>query len=291
MAQDVYAIVTEQIIEAIEAGAGRWQMPWHSVAGAALTRPVNAQTGNAYRGVNVVALWASAASKGYETGTWATFKQWKARGAQVQRGQKGTMVAFYKQFDATVEKNGKTEIEKRFMARASFVFNAAQVDGWTPPATPAIPNPVQPIQAADAFIKATGADIRHGGASAHYSLVTDHIQMPPRDTFTGTDTSTATESYYGTLLHELIHWTGPESRCKREFGKRFGDDAYAFEELIAELGAAFLCGDIGINQTPRADHAAYINSWLRVLKGDKKAIFNAASAAAKATDYLETLQK
>ena len=290
MAADVYASVTDNIIAAIEAGAGQWKMPWHC-AGAALTRPVNAQTGNAYRGVNVVALWASAAARGYQTGTWATFKQWKARGAQVQRGEKGTMIAFYKQFDAKVEKDGKTEIEKRFMARASYVFNADQVEGWNPPKNPAVTNPVQHIQAADAFINATGADIRHGGASAHYSPVTDHIQMPPQDAFTGTDTSTATESYYGTLLHELIHWTGPESRCNREFGKRFGDDAYAFEELIAELGAAFLCADLGINQTPRPDHAAYVNGWLRVLKGDKKAIFNAASAAAKATDYLETLQK
>lgn len=290
MTTDVYASVTSNIIAAIEAGAGEWKMPWHC-AGAALTRPVNGVTGNAYRGINVVALWAAAAARGYQTGTWATFKQWQARGAQVQRGEKGTMVAFYKQFDAKVEKDGKTETEKRFMARASYVFNADQVEGWTAPKNPAAPNPVQPIQAADRFIQATGADIRHGGTSAHYSPVTDHIQMPPQDAFTGTATSTATESYYGTLLHELVHWTGPGSRCNREFGKRFGDDAYAFEELIAELGAAFLCADLGINQTPRADHAAYVNGWLRVLKGDKRAIFNAASAAAKATDYLETLQK
>ncbi len=291
MSTDVYAAVTDSIIAAIEAGAGKWRMPWHS-GGAGLERPINAQTGNAYRGVNVLALWVSAANRGYATGTWATYKQWKARGAQVQRGQKGTVVAFYKQWDAeTTKADGTTEKQKRFMARASFVFNADQVDGWTPPEAPTVTSPVAPVQAADAFVQGTGASVRHGGSSAHYSPAGDHIQMPPREAFTGTDTSSATESYYSTLLHELVHWTGPKDRCNREFGQRFGDRAYAMEELVAELGAAFLCADLGISLEPRADHAKYLNAWLQVLKADKRAIFTASSKAATATDWLHKLQK
>lgn len=150
-------------------------------------------------------------------------------------------------------------------------------------------DPAQILDAAEAFVAATGADIRHGGNHAFYRFPDDFIQMPERERFMGTETSTATESYYGTLLHET-HWTGCAKRCDREFGKRFGDDAYAVEELVAELGAAFLCDDLGITLEPRPDHAAYLDNWLKVLKADKKAIFTAASQAAKATDYLAGLQ-
>ena len=115
--------------------------------------------------------------------------------------------------------------------------------------------------------------------------------MPERERFLGTDTSTPTEAYYGTLLHELTHWTGHKKRCEREFGKRFGDEAYAMEELVAELGSAFLCADIGISPQPRPDHAAYVDHWLKVLKADKKAIFTAASQASKAADFLASLRE
>ena len=289
MGTDVYQTVTDQIIAAIEAGAGQWQMPWHGV-GNGLERPVNAATGNAYRGINVLALWASGASRGFTDGTWATFKQWKSRGASVRKGERGTVVAFYKQFDVEVERNGKTETERRMMARASYVFNADQVDGWERPARPAAGSGADQIEAVDAFIRNTGATVRNAGNRAFYSPAHDVITMPPHDQFTGTETSTATESYYATLLHELVHWTGPESRCNREFGKRFGDSAYAMEELVAELGAAFLCADLGISLTPRPDHAAYIDGWLKALKSDKRAIFTAASQAAKATDFVAKMQ-
>jgi antirestriction protein ArdC len=176
------------------------------------------------------------------------------------------------------------------MARASYVFNADQVDGFEAPPLPEPKDPAQILDRAEAFIAATGADIRHGGNRAFYRFPDDFIQMPERERFMGTETSTATESYYSTLLHELTHWTGSAKRCDRAFGKRFGDEAYAVEELVAELGAAFLCADLGITLEPRADHAAYIDNWLKVLKADKKAIFTAASQAAKATDYLAGLQ-
>lgn len=289
MGTDVYQTVTDQIIAAIEAGAGKWQMPWHQV-GNGLERPANAVTGKAYRGINVLALWASAMSRGYSDGTWATFKQWKARGADVRKGERGTVVAFYKQFDKEVDRNGEKVTEKLFMARASYVFNAAQVDGWEPPARPAATSEVERMERAEQFIKATRAEIRHGGDSACYVPMLDVINMPRPDQFVGSDTSTATESYYGTLLHELVHWTGPANRCDREFGKRFGDTAYAMEELVAELGAAFLCADLGISLTPRPDHAAYIDGWIKAMKADKRAVFTAASAATKATEWLDKLQ-
>ena len=137
----------------------------------------------------------------------------------------------------------------------------------------------------------TRAQVRHGGTSAFFRPGDDFIQMPERERFVGSDTSTTTEAYYGTLLHELTHWTGPSRRCDRQFGKRFGDDAYAAEELVAELGAAFLCAELGITATPRPDHAAYIDHWLRIMKGDKKAIFTAASKASQAVDFLASLQE
>jgi antirestriction protein ArdC len=288
---DVYTQVTNNIIAAIEAGAGDWQMPWHR-SGEGLNRPVNIDTAKAYRGINVVSLWASAQARGFTTGTWGTYRQWQTNGCQVRKGEKSSLVVFYREFDVE-ERNddtGETEHGKRLMARASWVFNADQVDGYEVPALPEPKDPVATVAAADRFITATGAIIRHGGSRAFYRPADDIIQMPERERFLGTATSTATESYYATLLHELTHWTGDARRCDRQFGKRFGDDAYAVEELVAELGAAFLCADLGVTLTPRPDHAAYVANWLAVLKADKKAIFTAASAAAKATYFLAGLQ-
>lgn len=288
--QDVYTQVTNNIIAAIEAGAGDWQMPWHR-SGQGLNRPVNIDTTNAYRGINIVSLWASAQARGFSTGTWGTYRQWQNKGCQVRKGEKSSLVVFYKEFDVEEQKDdGDTESGKRLMARASSVFNADQVDGFEAPPLPEPKDSAQILDTAEAFIAATGADIRHGGNRAFYRSSDDFIQMPERERFMGTETSTATESFYATLLHELTHWTGSAKRCDRQFGKRFGDDAYAVEELVAELGAAFLCADLGITLEPRPDHAAYIDNWLKVLKADKKAIFTAASQAAKATDYLAGLQ-
>jgi antirestriction protein ArdC len=147
-----------------------------------------------------------------------------------------------------------------------------------------------PLEQAEAFVAATGASISHGGGRAFYRPATDSIQLPPREAFVGSPTSTPAEAYYSTLLHELTHWTSAPSRCNRELGKRFGDDAYAIEELVAELGTAFLCADLGITDEPRADHAQYLAAWLSILKADKKAIFTAASKASEAAAFLAALQ-
>ncbi|QLF72069.1 DUF1738 domain-containing protein (plasmid) [Peteryoungia desertarenae] len=287
---DVYTEVTNTIIAAIEAGAGSWQMPWHR-HGEGLNRPVNIDTTKAYRGINVLSLWASAQARGFATGTWGTYRQWQTKGCQVRKGEKASLVVFYKELNVEeTNDNGETQSGKRLMARASYVFNADQVDGYDAPAIPEPKDAVQVIEAADRFISATGATVCHGGTRAFYRPSDDIIQMPERERFLGTETSSATESYYATLLHELIHYSGAPNRCDRQFGKRFGDEAYAVEELVAELGAAFLCADLGVALTPRPDHAAYVGSWLKVLKADKKAIFTAASAAARATDFLAGLQ-
>jgi antirestriction protein ArdC len=298
---DVHEAVTNQIIAAIEAGAGEWKMPWHR-SGGALSRPVNIASNKAYRGVNILSLWVAVEARAYTSNVWGTYRQWQATGAQVRKGEKGSLVVFYKEMHVRAEDgqaddagdgSGEVGFEKRLFARASTVFNAAQVDGWKAPVEPDAPAPVQfdPVSVADTFIAGTRADIRHGGDRAFFRPSSDHIQMPPRDTFVGTDTSTPVEAYYSTLLHELVHWSGAPHRLDRRFGKRFGDDAYAAEELVAELGAAFLSADLEVSLVPRPDHAAYVASWLKVLKADKKAIFTAASKAQQAVEFLETLQK
>jgi antirestriction protein ArdC len=169
------------------------------------------------------------------------------------------------------------------------VFNLEQVDGWQPP-RPATPDPKRVLVEVERFVMATFADIRIGGDRAYYRPGTDHIQMPDRDRFTGTETIDATESYYATLLHELTHWTGHAARLDRDLSGRFGREGYAMEELVAELGAAFLCSDLGITNRPRPDHAAYIAHWLAVLKKDTRAIFTAASKANEARRFLTGLQ-
>jgi antirestriction protein ArdC len=285
---DVYERITDRVITAIEEGAGKWQMPWHR---SGVSRPLNAHTKKPYRGINVVALWAAADAYGYCSGYWATYKQWHELGAQVRKGERASLIVFWKELEREVEdeETGERERRKTLFARASWVFNVDQVDGWMPPAAPER-NLVATLDQAEAFAAATGAQIRHGGDRAYYRRSDDHIQIPERERFTGSATSTPTEAYYATLLHELTHWTGHERRLDRDLSGRFGNEAYAMEELVAKLGAAFLCADLSLTNTPRPDHAAYIANWLEVLKRDKRAIFTAARKAAQASDYLASLQ-
>jgi antirestriction protein ArdC len=291
LSRDVYTQVTDTIISAIEAGAGQWDMPWHR-HGVTHTRPMNALTGKRYRGVNVLALWAAAEARGFTTGLWGTYRQWQEKGAQVRKGEKSSLVVFFKELavDETNPETGEAERGRRLVAKASYVFNATQVDGFALPEPAAPANPAEVLTQVEAYVTATNARVAFGGEGAFYRPLTDMIHMPDRSRFVGSATSSATECLYATLLHELTHWTGIKTRCDREFGKRFGDDAYAMEELVAELGAAFLCADLGIANTPRPDHAAYISHWLTVLKADKKAIFTATSKASQAVDYLDALQ-
>jgi len=282
----VYESVTGKIAAAIEAGAGSFMMPWHAGI-APIAMPLNAVSKAPYRGINIIALWAEAAVKRYVTGYWASYRQWQEMGAQVRRNERGATVVFFKKVEKG-DDEALDEEQPRFVARAYRVFNSYQVDGWQLP-LPEKKSEVHANQQIEAFVKATGADVRYGGLVARYRHDLDCIEIPAPDRFVGTNTSTPTESYYAVLLHELTHLSGAAHRLNRVFGRRFGDEAYAFEELVAELGSAFLCSIFGITNEPRYDHAAYVSSWLDILGRDNKAIFAAASHAQKAVEYLMQL--
>jgi antirestriction protein ArdC len=284
----VYDRVTNQIIEAIEAGAGagRYRMPWH-ITDAGAFQPLNAASKRAYRGVNVLSLWIAAARRGYSSGLWATYKQWQELGAQVRRGEQSTLVVFWKPVQAEGEKpeSGKDEPRsgRRLIAKGYPIFNVAQVDGYTPPPVPSL-SKSERSESGERFFAALQADIRHGGIEAFYDPQKDFIQMPRFEAFRDG------LAYYATLAHEATHWTGALDRLNRNIENRFGSLAYAAEELIAELGAAFLCSALGIANRPRPDHANYIASWLELLRKDKRAIFTAASKAQEAIDWMQSRQ-
>ena len=285
---DIHQHITDQIVRAIENGAGEFRLPWHRTAGN-IMRPVNVASKQRYRGVNVLTLWTTGDAMGYSSGAWGTYRQWTEIGAQVRKGEKAAYIVFYKEIELASVDEG-AEPETRLFARATPVFAAEQVDGYQAPALEQPTATLTPIEQAEAFVAKTGAPIQHGGNRAFYRPSTDSIHLPPREAFIGSATSTPAEAYYSTLLHELTHFTGHETRCNRQFAKQFGDDAYAVEELVAELGAAFLCADLGISDEPRADHAQYLDHWLAVMKAEKKAIFTAASKASEAVAFLTALQ-
>jgi antirestriction protein ArdC len=287
--QDVYTRVTRKIIADLERGSLTWLQPWQAGHQAGpVSRPLRA-SGTPYRGVNVLMLWASAMESGYSNPLWLTYRQANELGGQVRKGEKGTLVVYADTFTRTATGvNGEAqEVEIPFM-KGYTVFNAEQVDGL-PGHFYAIPLPVSRdmarLDSVERFFAATGARVRHGGAMAFYSPSHDLVQMPEFQTFRDT------ESYYAVLAHEMTHWTRHPTRLHRDFdGKRFGDAGYAMEELVAEIGAAFLCADLGITPETREDHAAYIASWLKVLREDKRAIFTAASHAQRAVDHLHHYQ-
>lgn len=285
---DLHQTITDNIVAAIEAGAGEFRMPWHRAAGS-LMRPVNIATGARYQGVNVVTLWIAAESQGYTAPVWGTFKQWLDKGHPVRKGEKAALGVIYKDLPKTEvdEQTGEETSRHIGMARAFWLFNAAQVDGYAPPVEDAlVPASIDPIDAADALIAASGARITETGDRAFYRPSTDEIYLPERQRFTGSETMSPSEAFYATGLHELTHWSGAKHRLDRDLSGRFGDDAYAMEELIAELGSAYLCADLGVTPIARPDHAAYLNTWLKVLKADKRAIFTAASQAQRAASFL-----
>ncbi|WP_439599943.1 ArdC family protein [Devosia sp.] len=289
--RDLHSTITQHLIAAIERQPGQFTLPWRREGGA-LHLPTNAFTGNAYNGINILSLWVSAAQAGFPSPVWATYKQWTALGAQVRKGERSSLVAFYKQYTTDPNPDDAEDTGQRRVAKASFVFNAAQVTGLlTPsplPAPPAPPSsPLERIQHADDFITATGANVRIGGDQAFFHRRDDYIQLPDPGRFTGTTTMSVSEAFYATATHELVHWSGAKHRLDRQFGDRFGDQAYAAEELVAEIGSAFLCAELAITQNVRPDHAQYLASWLKLLKSDSRAVFTAAARASEATTYLK----
>lgn len=278
---DIFQRVTDTIVSAIEAGSGSYKMPWR-VSGGFPHSPINAASKKPYRGVNVLVLWAVAQERGYKSGTWATYKQWQEHGGQVRKGEKSANVVFWKFFDRSDAEEGSKEeqpSQRIPMARDYWVFNAEQVEGYTAPTEPETSREER-IQAADHFFHRLGIDVKPGGNRAYYSGDSDSVHMPDFTAFK------EPLFYYSVLSHETTHWSGAPHRANRNLSGRFGSESYAIEELVAELGAAFLCASLGLPTDPREDHAPYIASWLRVLKNDKRAIFTAAAKAQEAVDWI-----
>ena len=290
MRTDIYEKITNQIVSELEKGVRPWLKPWNvGHAAGRITRPLRGN-GIPYRGMNVLMLWSAATDKGFASPTWMTFKQALELKAHVRKGEQGSLVVYADKI-IRAETDAATGEESEYaipFMKGYTVFNVEQIDG--------LPErfyanrqqrteSVQHIATAEAFFAATGAAVRHGGNMAFYSLTHDHVQMPPIEAFRDS------ESYYATLAHETVHRTRHPSRLDRDFGrKRFGDEGYAQEELVAELGSAFLSADLELTPEVREDHAAYIGSWIKVLKNDKRAIFSAASHAQRAADFLHGLQ-
>ncbi len=287
--RDPYAEITANLIKAIEADPGKPQMPWRRSV-RPLWVPENASSKAAYNGINTVNLWVAAELRGFTSPLWATYRQWSELGAQVTKGARSELVIFYKEFEVSPDPDVADDDGKRRVARASRVFNVAEVEDFEDPGLPERLGPIERIEKADRFVTSCRADIRHGGERAFYAPSSDHIQIPDEALFCGTDTMTRDEGYYATLLHELTHWTGHKSRCDRDLTKRFGKQAYAAEELVAEIGAAMLCAETGVTQDTRPDHAQYIANWLQLLKDDSKVIFTAAAKASQAVAWLKAKQ-
>lgn len=282
--RDVYQNVTNTIIKALEAGTPPWVHPWHSGAGDMV--PANLSSGRRYRGINVLLLSMRVMQHGYATNRWLTYQQARALGAHVRKGEQGTEVVLFKMHEfgagACEPITAGRDTDRRVipLIRSFTVFNAGQIDDL-PLALMPTPAPVHEwdaCEAAEAILATSGADIRHGGSRAFYAPSQDCIQLPDRSAFA------SAADYSRVALHELTHWTGHAERCNRVLSSRVHIEAYAFEELVAEMGSAFLTDHCGL---PGAlPHASYIESWLKALKNDKKLIFTAASQAQKAADYL-----
>ena len=295
---DAYQVITDSIITALEAGTQPWRAQWTGLGGCSL-RPVSGGSGKDYRGINVLMCWATAQEAGYWSNAWHTYRGAKGKGGQVRRGERGTHIIKWL-FVPRKDKAGKPVFDSHGKPatipypRAYSVFNACQID-W-PEGSEYNPGPMPTVedhdgsQLGDNYAEAKRVldawhevvPVTYGGNRAFYSPSEDRIQLPLFEQFE------SEASAISVAAHECGHSTGHEDRLNRQFGKRFGTSAYAFEELVAELTAAFLCADFGISQPaePRADHASYLAHWLKVLKGDKRAIVTAASQAEKAAKLI-----
>ncbi len=286
---DIYTTVTKRIVEQLEEGVRPWVQPWNAEhAAGRITRPLRSN-GKAYQGINILLLWDSADSRGFSCPIWMTFTQAKQLGGAVRKGERGSKVVYASSFQKTEMDESGNELEREIPILKQYtVFNVDQCDGlpehFYATAKPQVSD-IKRVEPAARFCQNTNARIREGGNRACYVSSEDFIRMPRIEAFCDA------QSHAATLLHELTHWTKHSSRLARDLGrKRWGDKGYAMEELVAELGAAFLCADLGITPKVREDHASYIESWLTVLKNDKRAIFTAASLASKAVEYLHQLQ-
>jgi antirestriction protein ArdC len=287
--QDVYTRVTNKIIADLEKGNLTWIKPWKTSNdfGDCLSLPLRCD-GQPYQGINVLSLWGAAAEKGYTRPIWMTFKKAQELGGCVKKGEKGTLVVYANKIvKSETNDQGEETISAIPFLKGYTAFNVEQIRDL-PEKFYKMPSHIEDtktrIESMEKFISDTKAVIQHGGNKAFYSSSEDMIQIPLSQAFRDS------ESYYATLAHEITHWTNHPSRLDRQFGeKRFGNSAYAMEELVAEIGSAFLCAALGITLETREDHAAYVQHWLSILKKDNRAIFTAASHAQRAVNYLHGL--
>lgn len=287
-AREMMQNITAQLVQTIESGdVTYWEMPWRRAGNGF---PLNASTERNYTGGNAIALWIMGAARGYTTQYWATFKQWRAMGANVRKGSKSVQILVPMIFEKE-DKNG--EEKKQVFFKVATVFNAEQVDGWTIPGADApAENDGKHIPEIDAVVKRWGAKINWNGARACYNfgIGRDDIEMPPLSAFRDTTHATAVDHFYSTLFHEVTHWTGAEHRLNRVKSGHRKSTEYATEELIAELGSAFLCARFGLPNAGREDHAAYLNGWLQNMKADPEFLWKAAKQAQIAYEYVEGLE-
>ena len=289
---DIHQEITDAVVESLEAIRDQygkdhegfaWDKPWIDTANG---RPRNID-GKPYRGINVLLLLIQASKMGYTQNIWGTIKAWNSKGGKIIKGSKSIKITFYREIKSEDKETGE-ETKIRFL-RTYSVFNIAQVEGVTiQDDTQTLINTVERDKLIDSFVAGTNAIIKDGGNRAYYSPTNDFIGMPKLEQFKSTD------GYYSTLLHELTHWTGAMKRCNRDLKNKFGSQAYAFEELVAELGSMFLCNKfniLGRDEEQMRNHITYLDSWIKRLKDDKKAIFQASTLAQKAFDFLEGLQE
>ncbi len=278
MSKNLNEEITKKILSKLEHGVIPWRRPWRSFGSGAMPR--NAISNRPYSGANVVLLWIDAADKGYDCPKWLTYKQALEAGGNVRRGEKSSQIAYIGNITRPDVQTG--DLRSIPFLKGYAVFNLQQCDGLDHLInnTPRAINPGRRDELADEFIKMTGAEVRHGESRAYYAAKGDFINLPLFEAFS------SAEGYYGTAFHELTHWAGAEHRLNRTFGKRFGDQAYSAEELVAELGAAFLCAEFGFDSMMLDNSAAYINHWRSFLQSNERAFVVAASAASKATEFL-----
>ena len=286
---DIYDRITQKIITDLEKGELTWRKPWSSDHLASqVMRPLR-WNDIPYTGIKTIMLWATAAEKGYPSPYWMTINQANKLKAHIRSGEKSTQVIYVDKMEKEEEaEDGTTTVKKLSFLQTHNVFNVSQIvglpDGFYKVPEIKVINPQERVVELENFFKQTKAEILTG-AKAAYSITNDKIEMPPFECFLDGP------NYYATLAHEVTHWTRHPSRLNRDFNRKtYGDEGYAKEELVAELGACFLGADLGFEPVTKEQHAAYIQSWLTVLKNDKKFIIMAASHAQKAVEFVTKLQ-
>lgn len=283
---EIYDDITAKIVAKLETGVAPWVKPWKTDGLSGNAFPRNVVTNKFYRGINVLLLWCEQQDRGYPTADWLTSKQAKALGGYAKAGEKGTVIIKWLIKDKIDPKTGEVVVDAKGNPLKSFtliehkVHNVAQCEGLPARIVPVVAEMTEEQEDVEfaGWLKATGAKITHRGDSAFYRPSDDSITLPKAGKF-------ETPSHYkATAFHELAHWTGDKSRCDRDLKGRFGDASYAAEELIAELTAAFLCAELGVDGQMR--HAEYIGHWIKMMKADPSAVVTASSQASKAAIFL-----